>query len=59
MECNPLFGPIVFDTAAKILAGEKLPKKIINKDEVDPDASNASALLPTRTNIEPGPTTGS
>jgi galactofuranose transport system substrate-binding protein len=47
VECSPLFGPIVFDTINKILAGEKLPKKIINKDELI-DATNAAKLLPTR-----------
>ncbi len=47
VECNPLFGPVVFDTAAKILAGEKVPKKILNKDELI-DATNAAKLLPTR-----------
>jgi ABC-type sugar transport system substrate-binding protein len=47
IECNPLFGPIVYDTVAKILAGEKVPKRMINKDELI-DASNAAKLLPTR-----------
>jgi simple sugar transport system substrate-binding protein len=47
VECNPLFGPIVFDTAAKLAAGETVPKKIINKDELI-DATNAAKLLPTR-----------
>jgi galactofuranose transport system substrate-binding protein len=47
VECSPLFGPIVFDTAAKLAAGEAVPKKIINKDELI-DATNAAKLLPTR-----------
>ena len=47
VESNPLFGPIVFDTIAKLRAGEKVPKKIINKDELF-DASNAATALPTR-----------
>ena len=47
VECNPLFGPSVFDTVAKVLAGEKVPKKIINKDELF-DAKNAAAALPNR-----------
>jgi ABC-type sugar transport system substrate-binding protein len=47
IECNPLFGPIVYDTVAKILAGEKVPKRMINKDELI-DATNAAKLLPTR-----------
>ncbi len=47
VECNPLFGPKVFDTVAKILAGESVPKKSFNKDELF-DASNAATALPTR-----------
>jgi galactofuranose transport system substrate-binding protein len=47
IECNPLFGPIVYDTIAKILAGETLPKRMINQDELI-DSSNAAKLLPTR-----------
>jgi ABC-type sugar transport system substrate-binding protein len=34
VECNPLFGPILFDTLTRILAGEAVPKKIINEDEL-------------------------
>jgi simple sugar transport system substrate-binding protein len=47
VECNPLFGPKVYDTAAKLVAGEKVPKKAYNKDEVF-DASNAAKVLPSR-----------
>jgi ABC-type sugar transport system substrate-binding protein len=47
IECNPLFGPIVYDVVAKLLAGEKLPKRMINKDELI-DGTNAAKLLPTR-----------
>jgi galactofuranose transport system substrate-binding protein len=47
VECNPLFGPIVFDVAARIVAGEKVPKKLLNTDIVI-DATNAAQLLPTR-----------
>jgi simple sugar transport system substrate-binding protein len=47
VECNPLFGPSVFDTVAKVLAGQSVPKKIINRDEVF-DAKNAAAALPNR-----------
>jgi simple sugar transport system substrate-binding protein len=47
IECNPLFGPIVYDTVARILAGEKVPKRMINKDELI-DATNAAKLLPAR-----------
>lgn len=47
VECNPLFGPLVFDVAEKILAGEKVPKKMLNTDIVI-DATNAAQLLPNR-----------
>jgi ABC-type sugar transport system substrate-binding protein len=47
VECNPLFGPKVYDTVAKILAGESVPKKSFNKDELI-DETNAAKLLPTR-----------
>lgn len=47
VECNPLFGPKVYDTVARILAGEKVPKKAYNKDELF-DATNAAKVLPSR-----------
>lgn len=47
VECNPLFGPKVYDTVIKVLAGEKVPRKSYNKDELF-DATNAAAALPTR-----------
>jgi simple sugar transport system substrate-binding protein len=47
VECNPLFGPKIYDIAAKIVAGETPPKKSYNKDEVI-DGTNAAKLLPTR-----------
>ncbi len=47
VECNPLFGPKVYDTIAKVFAGEKVPKKSYNKDDLF-DATNAAAALPTR-----------
>ena len=47
VECSPLFGPKVYDTIGKILAGEKVPKKIYNKDELF-DSTNAAKVLPTR-----------
>jgi len=47
VECSPLFGPQVYDTIAKILAGEKVPKKIYNQDELF-DVKNAAKALPTR-----------
>ena len=47
VECNPLFGPKVYDTVEKLLAHQPVPKKSYNKDELF-DASNAAAALPTR-----------
>lgn len=47
VECNPLFGPKVYDTIAKVLAGQQVPRKAYNKDELF-DATNAAAALPTR-----------
>jgi simple sugar transport system substrate-binding protein len=47
VECNPLFGPKVYDTAAKILAHESVPKKSFNKDELF-DATNAAQVIASR-----------
>lgn len=47
VECNPLFGPKVYDTVEKVLKGEPVERKSFNKDEVI-DATNAAKLLPTR-----------
>ncbi len=47
VECNPLFGPKVFDAIEKIRKGEAVPRKLFNKDEVF-DATNAAASLPAR-----------
>ncbi|AOS46362.1 ABC transporter periplasmic-binding protein YtfQ precursor [Lacunisphaera limnophila] len=47
VECNPLFGPKVYDTVAKVLAGETVPKVSYNKDELF-DSTNAAAALPSR-----------
>ena len=47
VECNPLFGPKVYDLVAKIVAGEKVPRVQYNKDELF-DSSNAAAALPSR-----------
>ena len=47
VECSPLFGPKVYDTIARVLAGEKVPKKLYNVDELF-DATNAAKALPTR-----------
>jgi simple sugar transport system substrate-binding protein len=47
VECNPLFGPKVYDAIEKILKGESVPKELYNKDELF-DAKNAAAALPSR-----------
>jgi simple sugar transport system substrate-binding protein len=47
VECNPLFGPKVYDTVAKLLAGEKVPKKLYNKDELF-DRTNAAKVIAAR-----------
>jgi ABC-type sugar transport system substrate-binding protein len=47
VECNPLFGPAVYDTVAKILKGEPVPKKTFNHDERF-DATNAAAVIASR-----------
>lgn len=47
VECNPLFGPKIYDTIDAILAGEPVEKKSYNKDELF-DSTNAAAALPTR-----------
>ena len=47
VECNPLFGPKVYDTITHVLAGEKVERKSFNKDELF-DATNAAAVIATR-----------
>jgi simple sugar transport system substrate-binding protein len=47
VECNPLMGPIVFDTINRLRAGEKLPKFIQNKDQLFEQA-NAAQVISTR-----------
>jgi galactofuranose transport system substrate-binding protein len=47
VECNPLFGPKVYDTIEKILKGEKVEKVAYNKDELF-DATNAGARVGSR-----------
>jgi len=47
VECNPLFGPKVYDTVAKVFAGEKVERKSFNKDELF-DATNAAAVIASR-----------
>ncbi len=47
VECNPLFGPKVFDTIARMRAGEKVERKSYNKDELF-DSTNAAAVIASR-----------
>ncbi len=47
VECNPLFGPKVYDLAAKLVAGETVPRVQYNKDELF-DATNAAAAIGSR-----------
>jgi len=47
VECNPLFGPKAYDAVAKVVAGQPVPRKQYNKDELF-DATNAAAALPNR-----------
>lgn len=47
VECNPLFGPKIFDTIAQLQKGEKVPRVSYNKDELF-DSSNAAARVAGR-----------
>lgn len=47
VECNPLMGPILFDTIDKVRAGEQLAKYIQNKDELF-DQSTAAQVIDSR-----------
>jgi ABC-type sugar transport system substrate-binding protein len=47
VECNPLMGPLVFDTINKVRAGEKVPKFIQNKDQLF-EMENAAQVIGTR-----------
>jgi ABC-type sugar transport system substrate-binding protein len=47
VECNPLFGPKIYDTVAKIKAGKPVERTSYNVDEVF-DASNAAARIGER-----------
>ncbi len=44
VECNPLMGPLVFDTITKIRAGEQVPKFIQNKDQLFEQAVAAQVI---------------
>jgi simple sugar transport system substrate-binding protein len=47
VECNPLFGPKIYDTVEKVLKGESVPKSSANKDELF-DSTNAAAAVAKR-----------
>jgi len=47
VECNPLLGPAAFDAVAKVLAGEKLPKKTVVQDQLF-DQSVAAEVIDSR-----------
>lgn len=47
VECNPLFGPKIYDTIAKIRAGEAVERVSYNVDIVI-DSTNAAALIGER-----------
>lgn len=47
VECNPLFGPKIYDTIAKLKAGEAVERASYNVDQVI-DAKNAAALIGSR-----------
>lgn len=47
VECNPLFGPKVYDLVAKVVAGQPVERLQYNKDELF-DSRNAAAALPSR-----------
>ena len=44
-ECNPKFGPVVFDTILKYAQGEQIPTVMKNNDRTF-DATNAASYLP-------------
>jgi simple sugar transport system substrate-binding protein len=47
IECNPLLGPPVMETAIKILQGQQVPKMVYSVDSTF-DQSNATAAFPSR-----------
>lgn len=47
VECNPLMGPILFDTIDKLRAGETLPKYIKNEDKLF-DQTTAAQVIDSR-----------
>jgi ABC-type sugar transport system substrate-binding protein len=47
VECNPLFGPKIYDTIEKVLKGETVERTSYNKDELF-DSTNAAARVGER-----------
>ncbi len=47
VECTPLFGPLAFDMAEKILAGEPYERRVVMKDGVF-DQTNAADVIDSR-----------
>ena len=47
IECNPLLGPQVMDTAVKLLTNQTVPKWVVSQ-ESDYDQTNAAAAFPSR-----------
>ena len=47
IECNPLLGPQIMDTAVKILTGQKIDKWVVSDEGVF-DQTNAAAEFPNR-----------
>ncbi len=47
VECTPLFGPLAFDMAEKILGGEPYERRVVMEDGVF-DQSNAAAVIDSR-----------
>jgi simple sugar transport system substrate-binding protein len=47
VECNPLQGPLLMETAKTILAGEKVEKLVYVEEGVFP-ADKAAEVLPSR-----------
>jgi simple sugar transport system substrate-binding protein len=47
VECSPLLGPQFFDAVEALVAGKKIPKRIVTKEDVFPQEV-AKDVLPTR-----------
>jgi len=47
MECNPLLGPQIMDTAVRILTRQSVPKWVVSEEQLF-DQSNAATAFPSR-----------